>query len=220
MASKRRAAEGALNFLGGSRVVGIGTGSTIMELVGILEPDDRIYVPSSVETAEALSRRGFRVAHPSSVRSIDIYIDGADEVDGNLDMIKGRGGALTMEKILAHYSRRRIFLVDESKLVSRLGERGPVPVEVLPEAIGLVAGRLEEMGLHSSERACPGKRGPLMSDTRGYLLDVDLPPGVDYRNLDVDIRSLPGVVETGFFLGLADAVVVGYEDRTRLLTRG
>ncbi|MGC9192273.1 MAG: ribose 5-phosphate isomerase A [Conexivisphaera sp.] len=216
---KRRAAEGALPFLSGARIVGMGTGSTVMELVAIMEPDDRLYVPTSVETAQALARRGFRVTHPASVRSIDVYIDGADEVDPNLDMIKGRGGALTAEKLLANHSRTRIFVVDESKLVSRLGERGPLPVEVLPEAIGLVEGRLEEMGLRFSERSCPSKRGPLLSDTRGYLLDLEVPPGMAPRELDSKVRSIAGVVETGFFLGMADAVVVGYSDRTRVISR-
>lgn len=220
MDPKRRAAEGALSFLEGARIVGMGTGSTVMELVGLLEPDDRVYVASSAETALALARRGFRVAHPSTVRSMDVYVDGADEVDGNLDMIKGRGGALTMEKLLASHSKSRVFIVDESKLVSALGERGGVPVEVLPEAIGMVEGRLEEMGLRYSERTCQGKRGPLASDTRGYLLDVEVPRGADPRELDARLRSIAGVVETGFFLGIADVVVVGYPDRTRLLTRG
>lgn len=217
--AKRRAAEGALGFLEGAEVIGIGTGSTIMEFIDLMKPDARLYVPSSAETVRALSSRGFRVAHPSSVSHMDIYVDGADEVDADLNMIKGRGGALTMEKLLAHYARSRIFIVDDSKIVSRLGERGPVPIEVLPEALGLVEEGLRNLGLHFEERTCTGKRGPLMSDTRGYILDVEVPRGADPANLDHQLRSIKGVVETGFFLGMADAVVVGYPDRVRILTR-
>ncbi len=219
MDPKRRAAEGALAFLEGAEVVGIGTGSTVMELIGAMRPDARTYVPSSAETAMALARRGFRVAHLQSVDHIDVYVDGADEVDPNLDMIKGRGGALMMEKLLAHHASRRIFVVDDSKLVQRLGQRGPVPVEVLPEALGLVEGRLRAMGLRFSERSCAGKRGPLMSDARGYVLDVEVPQDASPRDLDSRLRSIQGILETGFFLGVADAVVVGYEGGVRVLTR-
>lgn len=218
--AKRRAAEGALRFLEGAEVVGIGTGSTIMEFIDLMKPDTRLYVPSSMETIRALSGRGFRVAHPSSVSRLDVYVDGADEVDADLNMIKGRGGALTMEKLLAHYARYKIFIIDDSKLVSRLGERGPVPVEILPEALGFVEEGLKNLGLRFEERTCPGKRGPLMSDTRGYVLDVEVPQDADPANLDLQLRSIKGVVETGFFLGMANVVVVGYSDRIRVLTHG
>lgn len=218
--AKRRAAEGAMAFLEGAEVIGVGTGSTVMELIEIMKPDSRLYVPSSTETLRALSRRGFRVMHPSSAGRLDVYVDGADEVDADLNMIKGRGGALMMEKLLARYSKLRIFIVDETKLVARLGEKGPVPIEILPEAIGFVEGKLDDMGLRFTERTCAGKRGPLMSDTRGYILDVEVPPEGNPADLDSRLRSIPGVLETGFFFDLADVVVVGYQDRVRVLTRG
>lgn len=221
--AKGRAAEGALEFIGGAKLVGLGTGSTVEKLIGLLDPGgDAVYVASSIDTAVKASSRGLKVLHPSSVRGpLDIYIDGADEVDEELNMIKGGGAALTMEKILAHHSVRRVFMVDHTKLVSRLGESRPIPVEVVRDALMFVARRLDDMGYDVVvRRPRSGKYGPVLSDICGVIIDVSMPHDKSPERVEDELKSVPGVVETGLFLGLADVVVVGYVNKTRIIARG
>ncbi len=221
--AKRRAAEGALKLIGDAKLIGLGTGSTVEKLIGLLDPNaDSVYVASSIDTAVKASSRGLKVLHPSSIRGpLDIYIDGADEVDEELNMIKGGGAALTMEKILAHHSMKRIFMVDHTKLVSRLGENRPVPVEVIRDALMLVTSRLDDMGYDVVvRRPGSGKYGPILSDTCGVIIDVRMPGDKGPEYVENELKSVPGVVETGLFLGLVDVVTVGYTNKTRVIARG
>ena len=197
-----------------SGVIGVGTGSTVARFIergaGLL--GDSVLVASSLASALELSSRGLRPVDPRTVRGpLDLYIDGADEVDPEGRMIKGRGAALLGEKILAYASRLNIIIVDESKLVSSLGERKPLPIEVVPDSLGIVLASLERMGLSAEPRRGGGKDGPVVSDWGGVIVDVRLRPPVDPEALERELLSIPGVVETGLFIGLADFVVVGME---------
>jgi len=223
-AAKLNAARAALAEIESCTVVGVGTGSTVEKLIELLarseELKGKLYVPSSLDTALKLQRAGLRVLHPAFSPEIEVYVDGADEVDPGLNMIKGGGAAMTMEKVLAHYSRRRVFIVDAAKLVRKLGEKHPVPLEVLPWALGHVLRRLTELGFRAEPRRAPGgKAGPVVADTGGVLVDVYTGPIDDPRELDSLLRSLPGVVETGLFVGYADAVYVGWPERVEVLSR-
>jgi ribose 5-phosphate isomerase A len=146
---------------------------------------------------------------------LDATIDGADEVDPNLDLIKGYGRALVREKIVAASSRRLIILVGDEKLVPHLGMRGKLPVEVVPFALPLCERRLDELGC----RPVPFHQGNglFVTDNGNHIVDCQIEPISDASSLEQDIRAIPGVVGTGLFLGLADIVLVGERDTFRLI---
>ena len=219
---KELAARGALELLrglvGSGALIGVGAGSTVRAFVRVAADQLRSYrvVSASSSTSAELAAAGVDVvSFPGSRPVIEAYVDGADEVSPSGDMIKGRGGALLGEKVLAYFSRVNIFIVGEDKLVSRLGERGPVPIEVVPEAYPYVMEALRSLGLRASPRQSQGKLGPLVSDWRGFIVDVDTGPMDDPAAVDRLLRGVPGVVETGIFLGYADYVVVGRADGCR-----
>lgn len=219
--AKEAVAREALKILmsGDYRLVGVGTGSTVEKLVNFLAGEaelvgKRLFVPSSLDTALKLKRIGASVIHPHVVSKIDVYFDGADEVDGEGNMIKGGGAALTTEKVLSYASSYNVFLVDYTKLSRRLGEKRPIPVEVLPHAISVVSEKLSRLGLeHKIRESTGGKYGPVTTDIGGVVIDVIAPPGIGLEELESLLESIPGVVATGLFLGYADELLVGYPDR-------
>ena len=196
-----------------ARVLGVGTGSTVRVALGILHErgllEGKVLVASSVATALELARLGYRPVMPGVVSSIDFYFDGADEVDPAGNLLKGRGAAMLGEKILAAMAKLRVYVVDEGKLVDRLGSRRPIPVEVVPWALSFVASRLEGLGYRVVYRESQGKDGPVVSDWGGVVLDVYTGPLDDPEAVDKLISSIPGVVATGLFLGLTDHIIVG-----------
>lgn len=222
--ARLNAAKAALSEIRSFTVVGVGTGSTVEKFIELLANSegfrDKLYVPSSLDTAFKLQQAGLRVLHPAFSPEIEVYVDGADEVDPNLNMIKGGGAAMTMEKILAHCSRRRLIIVDSTKLVQKLGEKHPVPLEVLPWALGHVLRWLAGLGLRAELRkAAGGKAGPVVADTGGVIVDVHTGPIDDPRELNHLLKSLPGVVETGLFIDYADVVYVGWPERVEVLAK-
>lgn len=222
--AKVNAAKAALGEVEKYRIVGVGTGSTVEKFIELLACEDfsknQFYVPSSIDTALKLSQRGLLVLDPGSAPEIEIYIDGADEVDPKLNMIKGGGAAMTTEKILAHYARKRVFIVDQTKLVDELGEKHPVPIEVLPRALTAVLRELEKRGFRAAPRCLGrGKAGPVVSDTGGVIVDTYTGPISDPEKLNLMLKSLPGVVETGLFVGYADIVYVGCPEECKVLIK-
>jgi ribose 5-phosphate isomerase A len=142
-------------------------------------------------------------------------VDGADEVDPNLDLIKGYGRAMVREKIVAASSRRLIILVGEEKLVPRLGTRGKLPVEVTPFALPLCERRLTELGCRPVADRRDGSL--FVTDNGNHILDCQVDPIADALKLESDIRAIPGVVGTGLFLGMADTVLVGDRSDFRMI---
>lgn len=213
---KRAAALAALglNVLEEAEIVGVGTGSTVREFIRVIAKRDefrgKIFVPSSVDTALELRRLGLTVVPLELVDCVDVYVDGADEVVPSGDMIKGRGGALTREKLLAFSSRVNIFVVDESKVVRVLGSK-PVPVEVLMCAQSAVINAFKAMGLRPKLRMAEAKDGPVVTDNYGVIIDLHVRPISDPPAFERMVKTVPGVVEVGIFTGLADYLVVGYE---------
>ncbi len=216
---KDAAAAGAIkvasDIISSSSLIGVGTGTTVnrfIELSGGMLKGKRV-LSSSLSTALKLIDMGVDVVmYPSGGLLPEVYIDGADEVSKDGSMIKGRGGALLGEKVLAYASRTNIFIVGEDKLVDVLGSRGPLPIEVVPEAYPYVIRSLEAMGIKARPREGSGKVGPLISDWRGMIVDLYIGPITSPQELDGRLRSVPGVVETGLFIGLADYIVVGRKD--------
>ena len=171
-------------------------------------------MPTSEETAALALQLGVPLVTLAEAGELDLTIDGADEVDPNLDLIKGYGRAMVREKIVAASSRRLIILVGQEKLVPRLGARGKLPVEVLPFALPLCQRRLRELGCRPVLWA-DGDR-PLLTDNGNYILDCEVEPIAEPARLESDLRAIPGVVGTGLFLGMADTVLVGEGDEFRL----
>jgi ribose 5-phosphate isomerase A len=219
--AKTSAAREAIKYIGGSKIIGIGTGSTVGVLLKEIRGGnflDKVFVPSSLETALILSSYGLSVANPISVKKVDVYLDSADEVDQNMNMIKGGGAALTMEKILAHFSKKRIFIVDYSKLVKRLGEKTPLPIEVIPQFTSMVLEELREKGYKATVRTTSkAKYGPVISDLGGLIVDVTLPKEKELTEVEKELKSIPGIVETGLFLNMVDMLIVGWENKVEVL---
>jgi ribose 5-phosphate isomerase A len=172
-------------------------------------------VPTSEETAALARREGVPLLTLAEAGTLDLTVDGADEVDPNLDLIKGYGRAFVREMIVAASSRRLVILVGDEKLVPRLGTRGRLPVEVTPFALPLCERRLGELGC----RPVLYREGdrPLMTDNGNYILDCQIGPIADPRRLERDVRTIPGVVGDGLFLGMADTVLVGDRESFRLI---
>jgi len=213
--------ERALQLIGNDSRIGLGSGrasQTFVKALGERVRTERLSiagVPTSEET-EALARDvGIPLLTMAEAGLLDLTVDGADEVDPNLDLIKGYGRAMVREKIVAASSRRLVILVGEEKLVPQLGTRGKLPVEVVPFALSLCDRRLRELGC----RPIPYEPGGSLyvTDNGNHILDCEVAPIRDAAGLESDICAIPGVVGTGLFLGMADTVLVGDRDDFRLI---
>jgi len=210
--AKRAAAAQMAKRLKPGDVVGAGSGSTSLLTLEALVARGRdegigwTAVPTSLEIELACAAAGIATASLSALRP-DWSFDGADEVDPAGNLLKGRGGALLREKLVMAASPERYIVVDPSKLVDRLGTRFPVPVEVIPEAVRLVADALAARGYSDMVlRHGQGKDGPLLTEHGNYLLDVKM-TDISERT-EADLKSVPGVVESGLFYGYRPNVVV------------
>ena len=219
---KQRAAERAIEFVKDDQTVGLGTGSTTRFAIEGLarrvgEGLKITGVPTSLETERMARGLGITVVQLNDVDRIDVTIDGADEVDPRFNMIKGGGGALTREKLVAIASAKRIMIVDDSKLVTQLGESRAVPVEVLPFAWRLTEKRLTALGCHPVLRQKEG--APFETDNGNYILDCNFGTIADPESLEPRIKVVPGVVENGLFIKIADVLVIGFSDRVEVKER-
>lgn len=222
-------AERAAALVEDGVTVGLGSGraaSAFIEVLGTrVRAGLRISGVATSEGTAALARQlGIPLVPITEEVELALTVDGADEVAPNLDVIKGRGGALVRERIVAAASRMQVILVGPDKLVTRLGERGAVPVEYVPMAEGLVLRRLKALGLRPDLRHGPDG-APFVSDNGNRIFDCHLatPMGDGHaaRALEADLRAIAGVVDTGLFLGTAERVLVGHRDgKVDELTRG
>jgi ribose 5-phosphate isomerase A len=220
--AKRRAAEAALEFLPEAGIIGLGTGSTtrfFIEAVGELVRKGRRFsgVPTSQQSRLLATQCGIPLLDDSGPWTIDLCVDGADEVSAKLDLIKGGGGAHTREKVVNFASKKNVIIVDESKLSRQLGEHWPIPIEVLVFAHLTTARALTKFGkptLRLKEGA------PVITDSGNYIYDVTVTPLADPEPVDHALRQVPGVVETGLFCGRADWVIVAEAQGIRRLSRG
>lgn len=215
---KRRAAARAVEELESGMVVGLGTGSTAAHMVRILGEGVRNGrfshirgIPTSSATAALARREGIPLTTLDEVETVDVTIDGADEVDPTLRLIKGLGGALLREKIVAAASRRLIIIVDQSKQVDRLGSQAPVPVEVIPFAQRPVRIALEGLGATVTVRHNQDGT-PFTTDEQNLILDARFGVIDDPDALDLALCRLPGVVEHGLFLNMADTIICATAD--------
>ncbi len=216
-------AQHALRFVSDGQTLGLGTGRAAAAFVEALGERVRAGlrvrgVPTSIATAELATRVGIPLVTLEEAGELDVAFDGADEVDPRLDCIKGYGGALVREMIVAASARRFVVLVGAEKLVSSLGERGKIPVEIVPYALPLVRRRLGALGLAPAVRS-RAEGGPYVTDNGNWILDCGTKPLRDASAFEREIRVLPGVVGTGLFLGMASAVLVQEGEKVRVLER-
>ena len=222
---KRLAAEKALDYIEDGMVVGLGTGSTVEYFIPKLgkkikeEKIEIVGIPTSHRTKRIAKEHGIPLSTLKDHPHIDVTVDGADEVDPELNLIKGGGGALTREKIVAFSSEKEVIIVDESKLVQKLGVSFPLPVEVIPFGWYPTKLRIEkEFGCKAELRA--SDEGPFTSDNMNYIIDCEFSLGIDDpRDLEKKLNSIPGVVEVGLFVDLADIVIAGTREGIKIFEK-
>lgn len=216
---KELAALASINYVKNGMVVGLGTGSTSEFMIKALgkrvsEGLSIVGVPSSEQTKKLATEVGIPLKELAEVDKIDVTIDGADEFDPYLRLIKGGGGALLIEKIVAYNSDINIIIADSGKKVERLGAF-KLPVEVVQFAGQKILVELQEMGLSPILRMKNGK--PFVTDEKNHILDIDISHKRNLSTLEITLKNIPGVVETGLFLETTDVVIMGKGDTVEVI---
>jgi ribose 5-phosphate isomerase A len=220
---KRQAAEAAAALVTDGMAVGLGTGSTayfaIAKLIERVRDGLRITaIPTSERSAAQAREGGIPLVELDGDTRLDITIDGADAVDtGSLNLVKGLGGALLREKMVAQATERLLIVVDASKLVSRLGTNCPIPVEVVAFGWRATAGRIARLGAQPTLRQ-DDTGAPFRTDGGNFILDCHMPPIDDPAALDASLQAIVGVVETGLFIGRTNRVFIADPAGVRVLT--
>nr|WP_321525886.1 ribose-5-phosphate isomerase RpiA [uncultured Cohaesibacter sp.] len=223
---KRQAAAAALEFVEDGMKLGIGTGSTALHFVELLGEKVAagmkvIGVPTSERTAELCKKNGVPLTTLEETPELDLTVDGADEIDPQMRLIKGGGGALLREKIVASASANMIVIADKSKIVDTLGAF-PLPIEVMPFGLGSTMIAVQKVcdhygmqGALSLRKAADGSN--FVTDGKHYIIDATFGRISDVEGLDAALRAIPGVVETGLFIGIASKAVVAGADGVSII---
>ena len=220
---KQLACQRAAKEVQDGMVLGLGTGSTVYyflhELGRMVREGVRLTgVPTSVQTAQLATQLAIPLTTLDDQPHLDLAVDGADEVDDHLNLVKGAGGALLREKIVAASAARFLVVVDDGKLVTRLGERYSLPVEVVPFGHTPAIRAVEGLGARVTlRRGTDGQ--PWISDNGNYILDCHFGPIADPVALQKELLTIPAVIESGLFLNMTDTVIVGHAEGVRLLSR-
>ena len=212
---KKIAAQAALQFVKPEMIVGVGSGSTVncfIEALGLMKDEIKGAVAASKNSEELLKKHGIEVFSANDVASLDIYVDGADEINPQKMMIKGGGAALTREKIVAALAKNFICIVDSSKQVDVLGSTFPLPIEVIPMARSQVARKLVALG------GAPEYREGVVTDNGNIILDVHNFEILNPVEMEKELNNIAGVVTNGVFaLRPADTVIVGTPDGAKII---
>ncbi|MCX7610043.1 MAG: ribose-5-phosphate isomerase RpiA [Ignavibacterium sp.] len=214
-------AQKALDYISDDLVIGLGTGSTAEIFIELLSEKIKSFnnitlTSTSNRTTEFAEKLGLKITKFQDLSRIDLTIDGADEVDKNLNGIKGGGGALLFEKIVAKNSLRNIWIVDSSKLVNSLGSF-PLPIEIVPFACNHLLNKFEQMKLNPKLRLSNGKA--FITDSNNFIIDCNIGKIENPLELELELKLITGVVEVGLFNNIADVVIVGYSDKVNILER-
>lgn len=223
--ARKRVAIEAVKHVKDGFIVGLGSGNTAA--YAIKELGRRIHeekwkilgVPTSHQALRLAVRSGIPITTLEEHPQLDLTIDGADQIDKELNLIKGMGGALTREKVVASATKQLIIVADEKKLVEKLGKNQPLPIEVLPFALPTVMLKIEEMGGKPILREGRGKVGPVVTDNGNFIIDADFGLIDSPKELNLELKSIPGVIETGLFIEMADIVYVGKPEGVDKLKR-
>lgn len=213
---KRAVGRTAADQVNSGMIVGLGTGSTAVHMIARIgeriragELKNVVGIPTSFQGSVLARQHNIPLIGLDQVDRIDVAIDGADEVDPNHDLIKGGGAAHTREKIVDALADRFIVVIDESKLVDRLGSKFPVPIEVLPMAHAAVTRAVKELGGEPALRMAVKKAGPVVTDQGNLVIDARFSSIPNPAELERDLNNIPGVLENGLFVGLASSVLCG-----------
>lgn len=222
--AKKAAALAACKLIEAGSVIGLGSGSTMMYLAEEIgrrnkKGDNISVVATSFEMLLLAKYYNIPLIIINNVTTLPLAIDDADEIDPEGNAIKGKGGAQTCEKIVASLAEQYILIADQTKLVDRLGERMPVPVEVLPAALGFVRHRLESFDCDVTIRTGSGKVGPVITDFGNMILDLRFDGIDDCRLLDRRLNDIPGIVGHGLFTNIVDKAIAGFIDNGKIKTK-
>ena len=223
--SRKRAALEAVKHVQDGFIVGLGSGSTAAYVIQEIGEKIRLKrlrilgVPTSYQAMMLAVHCGVPLTTLNEHPQLDLAIDGADQIDRDLNLIKGGGGALTREKIVASAANLFVIVADETKTVEKLGTNHTIPIEVLPFALPTVMVKLRELKGKPVLREGGGKVGPSVTDNGNFVVDVDFGPVDDVKELDLQLKLIPGVIETGLFVGMADVVYLGKPDGFEKLVR-
>ena len=224
--AKKNAALEAVKHVKNNSIVGLGSGTTVafaIEALGERVKNENLKImgiPSSYQAFQLAVQYGVQITTLDEHPQIDVTIDGADQVTPELYLIKGMGAALAREKIVAIASKYNIIIVDETKHVKVLGENNQaVPIEVLPFALSLAKNKIAVLGGTPIVREGKGKLGPIVTDNGNFIIDANFGLIQNPQELAVKVKMIPGVVETGFFVGLTDVVYVATPSKVEKLQK-
>jgi ribose 5-phosphate isomerase A len=213
---KLNAAKSAMELIPESGPIGLGSGTTVAifakELGNRVKSGeaDITVVPSSYQAYQLAIEFNIPLTNLDKDPELLLTVDGADEVDKNLNLTKGGGGALFQEKVVASASKKLIIIADESKLVDKLATRFLIPIEVLPFSMGVVKRKIQNMGIDPIIRQAEKKMGPVVTDNGNFIIDLKFSKPIDNpAQVAIDLKMIPGVVETGLFIGMTDEVHIG-----------
>ncbi|MBN2228161.1 MAG: ribose 5-phosphate isomerase A [Candidatus Thorarchaeota archaeon] len=224
--TKLNAAKSAIELLPDSGAIGLGSGSTIAifaEELGRRIDSGKAnisVVPSSYQAYQLAIDNKIPLTNLDINPELLMTFDGADEVDKHLNLTKGGGGALFQEKIVASASKKLVIIVDESKLVDKLGTKFLIPIEVLPFSLGVVKTKIEKLGIKPILRQAQKKMGPVVTDNGNFIIDLKFArPIDDPEDMAIKLKMISGVVETGLFIGMTDEVHVGTDTGAYVLKK-
>jgi ribose 5-phosphate isomerase A len=223
---KSNAAKSALEKIPETGPIGLGSGSTVAifaEKLGHLiskGTHNICVVPSSYQAYQLAVKYKIPLTNLDLNPELVMTVDGADEVDKDLNLTKGGGGALFQEKVVASASKKLVIIVDESKLVDKLASKFLIPIEVLPFSLGVVKNKIKDMRIEPILRLADKKMGPVVTDNGNFIIDLKFQKPIDNpAKVAVDLKMIPGVVETGLFIGMTDEVHVGKEDKAYVIKK-
>lgn len=220
---KENVGKEASELIKDGQVVGLGTGSTTHHFIRYLgervknEGLDILGIPTSFQSTLLARESGIKITTLDE-HDIDIAVDGADEVDSNLDLIKGGGAAHTIEKLVDSSADEFVVIVDGSKVVEKLGAF-PVPIEIIPESLRLVKNAVMELGGKPEVRMGIQKDGPVITDNGNFVLDTKFDNIENPYELEIELNTIPGVLENGIFSGIADKVIVGRDSGNEVIEK-
>jgi ribose 5-phosphate isomerase A len=222
----KAAVSEAISLIEDDNFVGLGSGSTmayaICELGSLVKKKglDVKVVPTSFQTKILALENGLNVIDWMQDKELDLAIDGADQVELNsLNLIKGGGAALTREKIVDSNSKELIIVIEENKLTERLGHNQPIPIEVIPFGYKAVMKKLKDLKGKPKLRESEGKVGPVITDNGNFIIDVVYDSTTDLEEMEKGLKIIPGVIETGLFIGITDRVYVGRIKKVEILKK-
>lgn len=222
---KEIAARAALADIETDQVIGIGSGSTVEYFIKLVREEmlskklKIMAVPTSYQTAFLCIKNQIPLTTLNEHPQLDVAVDGADEIDSALNLIKGGGAALTQEKIVDSMAKKLIIIADESKLVKKLGEKMAIPIEILPIACACVQKRLQAYSHDFTLREAVKKLGPVITDNGNFIIDAKISDILKPKQLELELKGIPGVVENGLFIDMATTAYLGTKAGLKKLTR-